>query len=189
MGSAHGVQTFHIECRETVTWIEDKKRVLEQTDELKMDLTGIMTLQVRMILDSVVNYLNFLYSGKSLHWQALLTSTQFQPFIRFQRKLSGMDRDKAAIDAKLKSLEEEANKIRDSHPEEAQVVMDRVNKLQREWQELDQMLRERKDKLEEAGDLHRFLKDLDHFQVNHRDFISVYSCQALTREVNFFRRG
>jgi spectrin beta len=24
LGSAHGVQTFHIECRETVTWIEDK---------------------------------------------------------------------------------------------------------------------------------------------------------------------
>ncbi len=71
LGSAHGVQTFHIECRETVTWIEDKKRVLEQTDELKMDLTGIMTLQ---------------------------------------RKLSGMDRDMAAIEAKLKSLEEEAGR-------------------------------------------------------------------------------
>ena len=46
--SAHGVQTFHIECRETVTWIEDKMRVLEQTDELKMDLTGIMTLQRKL---------------------------------------------------------------------------------------------------------------------------------------------
>ena len=45
LNSAHGVQTFHIECRKTVTWIEDKMRVLEQTDELKMDLTGIMTLQ------------------------------------------------------------------------------------------------------------------------------------------------
>ena len=46
--SAHGVQIFHIECRETVTWIEDKMRVLEQTDELKMDLTGIMTLQRKL---------------------------------------------------------------------------------------------------------------------------------------------
>ena len=48
LASAHGVQTFHIECRETVTWIEDKMRVLEQTDELKMDLTGIMTLQRKL---------------------------------------------------------------------------------------------------------------------------------------------
>jgi hypothetical protein len=31
-----------------VTWIEDKMRVLEQTDELKMDLTGIMTLQRKL---------------------------------------------------------------------------------------------------------------------------------------------
>merc|ERR1712051_404473 len=48
LSSAHGVQTFHIECRETVTWIENKMRVLEQTDELKMDLTGIMTLQRKL---------------------------------------------------------------------------------------------------------------------------------------------
>ena len=38
--SAHGVQTFHIECRETVLWIEDKIRILQSTDNLEMDLTG-----------------------------------------------------------------------------------------------------------------------------------------------------
>lgn len=47
LNSAHGVQTFHIECRETISWIEDKKRILQSTDSLEMDLTGIMTLQVR----------------------------------------------------------------------------------------------------------------------------------------------
>ena len=125
LGSAHGVQTFHIECRETVTWIEDKMRVLEQTDELKMDLTGIMTLQ---------------------------------------RKLSGMERDLAAIEAKLKALEAEADKIKDSHPEEAEVVLERIAKLRGSWEMLTAMLQARDAKLEEAGDLHRFLKDLDHFQ-------------------------
>lgn len=39
--SAQGVQTFYIECRETVSWIEDKKRILQQTDNLEMDLNGI----------------------------------------------------------------------------------------------------------------------------------------------------
>merc|ERR1719288_679659 len=123
--SAHGVQTFHIECRETVTWIEDKMRVLEQTDELRMDLTGIMTLQ---------------------------------------RKLSGMERDLAAIQAKLDSLEEEAEKISKTHPEEGVVVQQRVNRLREVWELLTEMLKARDAKLEEAGDLHRFLKDLDHFQ-------------------------
>jgi len=125
LNSAHGVQTFHIECRETVTWIEDKMRVLEQTDELKMDLTGIMTLQ---------------------------------------RKLSGMERDLAAIQAKLDALEEESEKIAGSHPEEAVVIQQRTNRLREIWDQLTEMLKERDAKLEEAGDLHRFLKDLDHFQ-------------------------
>merc|ERR1712241_1397053 len=125
LNSAHGVQTFHIECRETVTWIEDKMRVLEQTDELKMDLTGIMTLQ---------------------------------------RKLSGMERDLAAIQAKLESLEAEAEKIKTSHPEETEVVTERTAKLRQSWESLTRMLAVRDAKLEEAGDLHRFLKDLDHFQ-------------------------
>ena len=71
-----------------MTWIEDKMRVLEQTDELKMDLTGIMTLQ---------------------------------------RKLSGMERDLAAIQAKLNSLDEEADKIAVTHPEEAVVIKQRTN--------------------------------------------------------------
>ena len=66
--SAHGVQTFYIECRETISWIEDKKRILTETDSLEMDLTGVMTLQ---------------------------------------RRLSGMERDLAAIQAKLSSLGKE----------------------------------------------------------------------------------
>lgn len=77
LNSAHGVQTFHIEVRETVAWIEDKKRILQSTEELGSDLAGIMTLQ---------------------------------------RRLSGMERDLAAIQAKLDSLEQEAEKISEDHP-------------------------------------------------------------------------
>ncbi|MBO8666494.1 hypothetical protein INO76_15810, partial [Staphylococcus aureus] len=79
LNAAHGVQTFHIECRETISWIEDKKRILQSTDSLEMDLTGIMTLQ---------------------------------------RRLSGMERDLAAIQAKLDSLESEAQINEKEHPEE-----------------------------------------------------------------------
>ncbi|XP_071055816.1 spectrin beta chain isoform X5 [Onthophagus taurus] len=125
LNQAHGVQTFHIECRETVTWIEDKKRILQSTDSLEMDLTGIMTLQ---------------------------------------RRLSGMERDLAAIQAKLTALEKEAQEMEKEHPEEAAVVRERITQIQIIWEQLTQMLKERDAKLEEAGDLHRFLRDLDHFQ-------------------------
>lgn len=58
LNSAHGVQTFHIECRETLSWIEDKKRILQSTDSLEMDLTGIMTLQVCYLIVCVCNINN-----------------------------------------------------------------------------------------------------------------------------------
>ncbi|XP_014212217.1 spectrin beta chain isoform X3 [Copidosoma floridanum] len=125
LNSAHGVQTFHIECRETVSWIEDKKRILQQTDSLEMDLTGVMTLQ---------------------------------------RRLSGMERDLAAIQAKLDALEKEANVIEGEHPEEAAMIRERITQIHAIWEQLTHMLKERDAKLEEAGDLHRFLRDLDHFQ-------------------------
>lgn len=123
--SAHGVQTFYIECRETISWIEDKKRILTETDNLQMDLTGVMTLQ---------------------------------------RRLSGMERDLAAIQAKLNALEKEADAIEGTHPEEAAAIRERIASIQIIWEQLTLMLKDRDSKLEEAGDLHRFLRDLDHFQ-------------------------
>ncbi|XP_050537659.1 spectrin beta chain isoform X3 [Daktulosphaira vitifoliae] len=126
LNSAHGLQTFHIECRETISWIEDKKRILQSTDSLEMDLTGIMTLQ---------------------------------------RRLSGMERDLAAIQAKLDALESEARANEKEHPEESAAIRERIETIQKDWEELTQMLKERDSKLEEAGDIHRFLRDLDHFQV------------------------
>ncbi|VDO32364.1 unnamed protein product [Haemonchus placei] len=92
---AHRLETFRIDCQETVTWIEDKTRVLEDSDALTNDLSGVMKLQ---------------------------------------RRLSMMERDLGAIQAKLDALHKEADSI------------------------------EREPKLDEAGDLQRFLRDLDHFQ-------------------------
>lgn len=101
LSSAHGVQTFHIECRETVSWIEDKKRILQETDNLDMDLTGIMTLQ---------------------------------------RRLSGMERDLAAIQAKLESLEREAEANSTTHPEEAEAIRERIVQIRAIWEQLTQMV-------------------------------------------------
>ena len=102
MNSAHGVQTFHIEIRETVAWIEDKKRILQSTEDLGSDLAGIMTLQ---------------------------------------RRLSGMERDLAAIQAKLDSLEHEAEKISEEHPEEVDIIKERIAQIQEVWQQLTNMVR------------------------------------------------
>lgn len=48
LDQAHRLETFRIDCQETVSWIEDKTRVLEDADELTNDLTGVMKLQRRL---------------------------------------------------------------------------------------------------------------------------------------------
>lgn len=45
---AHGLQNFHIECNETISWINEKAKIIESTEELGNDLTGVMTLQRRL---------------------------------------------------------------------------------------------------------------------------------------------
>ncbi|KAG9510173.1 Spectrin beta chain, partial [Fragariocoptes setiger] len=125
INAAHGVQTFYIECSETVSWIEEKTKSLKDTEELGNNLTGIMTLQ---------------------------------------RRLGGMERDLKAIQDKLSELEAESAKIQEKHPEEARQINEEVNKIKKSWVDLNSLIKERDAKLEEAGDLHRFLRDLDHFQ-------------------------
>ncbi|XP_071041629.1 spectrin beta chain [Parasteatoda tepidariorum] len=125
IASTHGIQSFHIECKETITWIEEKKKLLEATEDLGDDLVGIMTLQ---------------------------------------RRLSGMERDLAAIHTKLENLKKEAEKNKLEHPEEAELIERNLEQIKVSWGKLTHLLKERDAKLEEAGDLHRFLRDLDHFQ-------------------------
>lgn len=122
---AHDVNTFHIECQETATWIRDKAKLIESTDELSNDLTGVITLQ---------------------------------------RRLSGLERDLAAIEAKLDHLQKESERLTEEKPEEAAVVDEKIVTLTVLWQELKQTLKVRDERLGEASELQKFLQNLDHFQ-------------------------
>uniref|UniRef100_A0A5S6QYZ5 Spectrin beta chain n=1 Tax=Trichuris muris TaxID=70415 RepID=A0A5S6QYZ5_TRIMR len=122
---AHRMQTFRIDCQETVTWIQDKTRVLEDTEELKDDLGGIMKLQ---------------------------------------RRLSMMERDLGAIQAKLDNLEQEADHLQKERPDEVSAIQQNIARIQHVWEKLTQKVKEYEAKLDEAGDLQRFLRDVDHFQ-------------------------
>ncbi|KAG0433098.1 hypothetical protein HPB47_020249 [Ixodes persulcatus] len=64
----------------------------------------------------------------------------------------------------LDALDKEAERIKQEHPEEADAIQERILQIKTVWEQLTQLLKERDAKLEEAGDLHRFLRDLDHFQ-------------------------
>uniref|UniRef100_A0A158R574 Spectrin beta chain n=1 Tax=Syphacia muris TaxID=451379 RepID=A0A158R574_9BILA len=122
---AHRMETFRIDCQETVSWIEDKTRTLEDADQLTNDLTGVMKLQ---------------------------------------RRLSMMERDLGAIASKLDSLQKEADSIEKEKPEQAVEIREDIKRIQQVWNVLQKKVSEHEAKLDEAGDLQRFLRDLDHFQ-------------------------
>ncbi|CAF0910362.1 unnamed protein product [Didymodactylos carnosus] len=124
LSSTFGVQTFHIECNETISWIQDKIRIVQSTEDLGRDLGGVMTMQ---------------------------------------RRLSGLERDMAAIQSKLDQLENEAQKLEKDHPDEAQDIKTKVNQINSVWYELKEILRRREESMGEAAELQKFLRDLDHF--------------------------
>ncbi|CAF0724846.1 unnamed protein product [Rotaria sp. Silwood1] len=124
LSSTFGVQTFHIECNETISWIQDKIRIVQSTEDLGRDLGGVMTMQ---------------------------------------RRLSGLERDMAAIQSKLDQLETEASTLEKDHPEEAHDIRTKIGQINSVWYELKEILRRREESMGEAAELQKFLRDLDHF--------------------------
>lgn len=48
MEKSRGYQTFRIECQETTRWIEEKIRIIEDAEDIRGDLGGLMRLQRRL---------------------------------------------------------------------------------------------------------------------------------------------
>uniref|UniRef100_A0A2I3FRY9 Spectrin beta chain n=1 Tax=Nomascus leucogenys TaxID=61853 RepID=A0A2I3FRY9_NOMLE len=84
--------------------------------------------------------------------------------IAIQRKLSGLERDVAAIQARVDALERESQQLMDSHPEQKEDIGQRQKHLEELWQGLQQALQGQEDLLGEVSQLQAFLQDLDDFQ-------------------------
>lgn len=81
-----------------------------------------------------------------------------------QRKLFGMERDLAAIEAKLTFLRAEADQLARDHPESARDILARMKELEDVWDTLRKTLKDREDSLGEVSKLQTFLQDMDDFQ-------------------------
>ena len=124
LDSTFGVQTFVIESNETISWIQDKVRVIQSTEKLGNDLTGVMTMQ---------------------------------------RRLTGLERDMAAIQSKLDQLETQATTLEKDHPQEADDIRVKIDEITNVWHELKDILKKREESMGEAAELQKFLRNLDHF--------------------------
>ncbi|TKR73840.1 hypothetical protein L596_021099 [Steinernema carpocapsae] len=76
-----------------------------------------------------------------------------------QRKHEGVERDLAALGDKIKTLDEKANKLRQTHPEAAEQIYDLQRQINEQWQRLTQKANNRKEKLLDSYDYQRFLSD------------------------------
>lgn len=124
LNSTFGVQTFHIESQETISWIQDKIRVIQSTEHLGNDLSGVMQMQ---------------------------------------RRLSGLERDMAAIMAKKDQLEQQAQALEKDHPQESREIRQHLDEISNVWLQLKDLLNKREESMGEAAELQKFLRDLDHF--------------------------
>ncbi|XP_036111688.1 spectrin beta chain, erythrocytic [Molossus molossus] len=84
--------------------------------------------------------------------------------IAIQRKLSGLERDVAAIQARVDALKHESQQLMESHPELKEDIGGRQAYVEQLWQDLQQALQGQEASLGEASQLQAFLKDLDNFQ-------------------------
>ena len=58
----------------------------------------------------------------------------------------------------------------DEHPDEAEQIRNKFEEMEKVWNDLRELLKQREESLGEAGNLQKFVRDLDRFQVCVRLF-------------------
>ena len=76
----------------------------------------------------------------------------------------GLERDLAAIGEKVKDLDSTAQRLMQTHPDQAQTIYDHQNEIVEKWNALTKNSEARKLKLLDSYDLQRFLSDFRYFQ-------------------------
>uniref|UniRef100_A0A3B3UXJ7 Uncharacterized protein n=1 Tax=Poecilia latipinna TaxID=48699 RepID=A0A3B3UXJ7_9TELE len=84
--------------------------------------------------------------------------------LKFEKKLTGMERDLVAIEDKLGDLRGEAQRLAEEHPDQAGAITDRLAEITAVWDEMKNTLKTREESLGEARKLQQFLRELDDFQ-------------------------
>uniref|UniRef100_A0A8D0YPK5 Spectrin beta chain n=1 Tax=Sus scrofa TaxID=9823 RepID=A0A8D0YPK5_PIG len=81
-----------------------------------------------------------------------------------QRKLSGLERDVAAIQVRVGALEQESHRLMESHREQEKDIGERQAYVEELWQGLQQALKGQEALLGKSSQLQAFLQDLDAFE-------------------------
>ncbi|XP_037079829.1 spectrin alpha chain-like [Pollicipes pollicipes] len=76
-----------------------------------------------------------------------------------QRKHEGLERDLAALGDKIRQLDDAANRLIQTHPDQSDAIYQKQREINQQWTQLTSKANTRKEKLLDSYDLHRFLSD------------------------------
>ncbi|KAM6068409.1 LOW QUALITY PROTEIN: spectrin beta chain, erythrocytic [Theristicus caerulescens] len=145
----------------------------EQLNE-RWDRFRELVSERRRVVGSALRLLNYrLESEETRQWlqskaQAVKATAELgrdlAGVLATQRKLYGIERELAVAEGRLATLRSQADQLAKERPEVAGEVAERLAAAVAAWEELQEALGERAASLGEAGQLRRFLQDLDDFQ-------------------------
>jgi spectrin alpha len=102
---------------------------------------------------------------------------------RLQRKHEGLERDLAAIGEKVKELDETADRLKQTHPDQAESIAEHQRTVNDQWNKLTQKADARKAKLLESYDLQRFLNDFRDLMSWIKSMMALVSSDELAKDV------
>ncbi|KAI0240930.1 Spectrin alpha chain [Lamellibrachia satsuma] len=102
---------------------------------------------------------------------------------RLQRKHEGLERDLVALGDKVKELDETANRLMQTHPDQAQNIYDHQKEINKSWNDLTTMADTRKAKLLDSYDLQRFFSDFRDLKSWIHSMMALVSSDELAKDV------
>ncbi|XP_064649219.1 spectrin alpha chain-like isoform X2 [Lineus longissimus] len=102
---------------------------------------------------------------------------------RLQRKHEGVERDLAALGDKVRDLDETANRIMQTHPDQAEGIYHHQTELNEKWNNLTGKADARKSKLLDSYDLQRFLSDYRDLMSWINSMMALVSSEELAKDV------
>ena len=101
-----------------------------------------------------------------------------------QRKHEGIERDLAALEDRVRTINQEAKRLCSIHGEHAEQINAKNDQIERSWDELVSKAKERKKKLDESYYLHRFLADYRDLTLWINDMKAVIGADELAKDVS-----
>lgn len=100
-----------------------------------------------------------------------------------QRKHEGIERDLAALEEKVTSLGTEAKRLEEIHADQAPQIEVKQREIEENWQSLRGKAAERKSRLDDSNNLHRFLADFRDLISWIHDMRAIISADELAKDV------